>query len=339
MAHLNTVGKPNILVFGAGAVGTTLAAYLMAARQSVRLLIRERHTAEFQAASQLTVDRIVGGESLRVPKPELFTKLDLTGIDFLLICVKHAALDGVIAQLPSTLPPGLTLVSTLNGISAVPRLRRCYRADQVSNVTVMFNAQLLSPLHSQITTKPQIIIDSADSKLLELFNNSGMEVKRANGEAIAWGKLLLNLANAVCAITHTTAKDLLTVPDLRAIYAAVLDEAVDLIEHAGISYQLPLPLPYKLFRQLILHGGPLPWWIARVRNGLQSGSYPSMVADVEGGRVTEVNQLNGEIVSLGRAQKLPTPINSGIVHLVRALEGKLPPPYLEPAELRARLDL
>src|SRR5659263_383435 len=137
MAHLNTVGKPNILVFGAGAVGTTLAAYLMAARQSVRLLIRERHTAEFQAASQLTVDRIVGGESLRVPKPELFTKLDLTGIDFLLICVKHAALDGVIAQLPSTLPPGLTLVSTLNGISAMPRLRRCYRADQVSNVTVM----------------------------------------------------------------------------------------------------------------------------------------------------------------------------------------------------------
>lgn len=337
MAHLNTVGKPMILVVGAGAVGTTLAAYLMKARQSVRLLIRERDMEKFQAAPQLTVERIAGGEPLRVPKPELSTKLDLTGIDYLLICVKYAALDEVISQLPPTLPFRLTLVSTLNGISAVPRLRQRYPVDQVTNMTVMFNAQLLWPLHSQIMTKPQIIIDSGDSKLLGLFNNSGMEVKRANGEAVAWGKLLLNLANAVCAITHTTAKDLLTVRDLRAIYAAVLDEAVGLIEHAGISYQLPMPLPYKLFRQIILHGGPLPWWIARVRNGLQEGSYPSMVADVAGGRATEVNQLNGEIVSLGRAQKLHTPINSGIVDLVRALEGKLPPPYLKPAELRARL--
>src|ERR1035437_9036826 len=237
MAHLNTVGKPMILVVGAGAVGTTLAAYLMKARQSVRLLIRERDMEKFQAAPQLAVERIAGGEPLRVPKPELSTKLDLSGIDYLLICVKYAALDEVISQLPSTLPFRLTLVSTLNGLSAVPRLRQRYPVDQVTNMTVMFNAQLLWPLHSQIMTKPQIIIDSGDSKLLGLFNNSGMEVKRANGEAVAWGKLLLNLANAVCAITHTTAKDLLTVRDLRAIYAAVLDEAVGLIEHAGISYQ------------------------------------------------------------------------------------------------------
>ena len=58
MAHLNTVGKPMILVVGAGAVGTTLAAYLMKARQSVRLLIRERDMEKFQAAPQLTVERI-----------------------------------------------------------------------------------------------------------------------------------------------------------------------------------------------------------------------------------------------------------------------------------------
>lgn len=228
-------------------------------------------------------------------------------------------------------------MSTLNGIGALRRLKECYPVDRVANMTIMFNAQLLAPLRAQITTKPQVIIGSADPRLLALFDNSGMQVKHANGEATAWGKLLINLANAVCAITHTTVKDLLTQADLRAIYTAVLDEAVGLIEHAGIPYQLPMPVPYPLYRQILLRGGPLAWWFAKARNGVQDGSYPSMVADVEGGRTTEVDQLNGEIAALGRSQKLPTPINDAIVALVRSLEGKLPPAYLKPSELRARL--
>jgi 2-dehydropantoate 2-reductase len=217
------------------------------------------------------------------------------------------------------------------------RLGERYPAGRAANMTIMFNAQLCAPLHARITTKAQVIVGGQDARLSGLFKDSGMQVKRADGEAAAWGKLLINLANAVCALTHTTMQDLLTGPDLRAIYAAVLDEAVGVIERAGISYRLPMPLPYRLYRQLLLRGGPLPWCFARVRNGLQEGAYPSMVADVEGGRRTEVGQLNGEIVDLGRAQGMPTPINERIVFLMRELEGKLPPPYLEPSELRARL--
>jgi 2-dehydropantoate 2-reductase len=287
--------------------------------------------------SQLTVDRVLGSAPLIVPKPELTTKLDVSGVDYLLICVKHAALDEVLLQLPSTLPHGLTLVSTLNGISALPRIRQRYPADRVANMTIMFNAQLLSPLHTHITTKPLVLIDSADPKLLGLFDNSNMQVKRADGEATAWGKLLINLANAVCAITHTTFKDLLTQRDMRAIYTAALDEAVGLLSYAGIPFQLSMPWPYQLFRQILLHGGPLSWWLAKVKNGIQNGSYPSMVVDIEIGRKTEVDQINGEIVAVGRAQKWPTPINDELVNLVRSLEGNLSPAYLKPSELRARL--
>jgi 2-dehydropantoate 2-reductase len=253
------------------------------------------------------------------------------------LCVKYAALEQVLSQLPVTLPSGLMLVSTLNGISALTELKRRYPPGQVANMTVMFNAQLVSPLQSQMTTKPQIVIDSADARIPGLFDHSGMEVKRTSGQAVAWGKLLFNLANAICALTHTSVKDLRTVPDLRAIYAAVLDEAVGVMKRAGLRYQLPAPLPYALFRQLILHGGPLPWWIGRLRNGLQEGSYPSMVADIEAGRPTEVDQLNGEIVNLGHRLALPTPINARMVELVHAIEGQLAPRYMSPAELRAQL--
>jgi len=206
-------------------------------------------------------------------------------------------------------------------------------------MSIMFNGQLLGPLHAQITTMPFVIVGSDDPKLLSLFGESGMAVKRAHGESAAWGKLLINLANAVCALTHMTFKDLLTRSDLREVYAVVLDEAVTTLQRAGIRYQLPMPIPYPIYRRLLRHGGPIPWWFAKARNGLQPGSYPSMVADVEQGRQTEVGQLNGEIVALGAERGMPTPNNSRIVELVREMEGRVPPPYLTPFELRNRLGL
>jgi ketopantoate reductase len=128
-------GRPKILVVGAGAVGTTLAAYLTAAGQTVGLLVRDRMPLE--NAALLTVDRISGAPPLTARKPELSTSMDLTGVAYLFLCVKYAALEQVLSQLPSTLPSGLTLVSTLNGMSALPLLQRRYPTAQVVNMTVM----------------------------------------------------------------------------------------------------------------------------------------------------------------------------------------------------------
>lgn len=326
-----------VLVAGAGAVGTILAAYLSAAKQPVRLLIRERDTARFAAVPQVQVDPSSGAPPFVAPGPEIVATLDLTGIRYLLICVKFPALEAFLDQLPQPLPPDLTLVSTLNGIRAIRRIRERFPRQKAVSMSVMFNGQLLGPLHAQITTRAQVILGTDDARLLGLFAGSGMSVLRAEGDRAVWGKLLINLANAVCALTHTTFKDLLTQPDLRAIYVAVLDEAIGLMEHAGIPYQLPMPIPYRTYRRILLYGGPIPWWVAKAKNGLREGAYPSMVADIEGGRKTEVEQLNGEIVGLGREQGRPTPVNGTIVELLQRIEGRLPPTYLTPAELRERL--
>ena len=266
----------------------------------------------------------------------------LLGLDWanrsanLLICVKFPNLDDLLTQIGSV-PERCTLVSTLNGIGALRHIRERFPRARVAPLTVMFNGQLLEPLHAQITTRPQILIGSEDRRLLSAFDDSGMKVAQVSGESAAWGKLLINLANAICALTHTTFKDLLTQSDMRAIYVAVIDEAVQLLERGGIAYHLPMPIPYGLYRALLAGRTPLPWWFAKLRNGLQDGSYPSMVADVESGRQTEVGQLNGEIVCMGLEHKVPTPVNAKIVSLIQKIEGLANPPYLTPAELRTRL--
>ena len=323
-----------VLIIGPGAVGTVLAAYLSRAGQRVKLLIREKYRTGFEAAPALRVDRS-GAESLTAPKPSFATTLDLAGVDTVLICVKFADLDGVIDGLPQPLPPGLRLVSTLNGMQALRRLReRC--GAHVANMTIMFNGQLHGPLHAALTTKPEVVI-SGDASLAALFNGSGMRTKIVEGDAAAWGKLLVNLANAVLALTHKTFKDLFTDPDLRCVYTAVLDEAAHVLDGAGHAFKLPSPLPYRASRWLLRHGGPLPWWQAKFKNGVGDGAFPSMVADVRAGRKTEVDQLNGEIVRLGEQHGIPTPLNREIVRRIHALEGVVSATYLQPAELRRHL--
>lgn len=329
-----------ILLVGAGAVGTILATHAIAAgKMPLKLYARAKDMPAMQAAAQCRIDPATPGKlGLAMPKPEITSSLDLSGVDYLFICVKFPALEALLDQLPP-IPSTCTLVCTLNGVSALQLIRKRLPQAKVVPMTVMFNGQLPAPLHARITTRAEVIVGSEDQRLLACFEGSGMQVKRADGDSAVWGKLLINLANAICAITHGTFRDLLTHPDLRAVYVGVLDEATVLLRRSGHAYQLPIPLPYPLYRQLILRGGPLPWWFAQIKNGVREGAYPSMVSDIEQGRSTEVAQLNGEIAQLGLAQNLPTPVNTEITRLVQAMEGRMPPTYLSATQLRKTLGL
>jgi 2-dehydropantoate 2-reductase len=328
-----------ILLIGPGAVGTILATHLMAAKQQpLRLYVREKYLAAMQSLPHLQMDYVTAKAPLITDKPELTTSLDLTGVDYIFLCMKFPDLDALLTQLPP-IPSSCTLVSTLNGIAPQRLIKERLPQARVVPMSVMFNGQLPAALHAKITTKAQVLIGSDDARLLKCFDGSGMQVQRAAGESAVWGKLLINLANAVCAITHTTFRDLLSQPDMRAIYVAVLDEAVALLELTGIPYQLQVPLPYPAYRKFILHGGPLPWWVGKLKNGLQDGAYPSMVSDIEQQRRTEVDQLNGEIVRLAQQWDMKAPINAQIVQMVKAIEGTAMPAYITPKELRMRLGI
>lgn len=323
-----------MLLIGAGAVGTTLATYLMrAGRVPLRLYAREKDRGAFESALQLCVEpSLPGRPAATSARPALTSSLNLDGVRYVILCVKFSALESLIGEL-GPLPADCTLVSTLNGVRALQVLRQHYPDTNIVPMSVMFNGQLLGPLHAQITTHPLVVMGTSDPVLLGAFQNSGMKVQRADGDAAVWGKLLINLANAVCALTHTTFKDLFTQMPLRRLYTGVLDEAIASLSKAGIAFRLPMPIPYPLFRMMLLHGGPLPWWIAHYKNGVQQGSYPSMVSDVEQGRVTEVAQLNGEIVRLGRQHQVATPINQAIVDLIEARLGQKTPAPIPATEL------
>ena len=326
-----------MLIVGAGAVGTILAAYATrAAKMPLRLYVRNIDLDAVQGVEQICVDHVLGGRpALRVAKPTLTQALDLSDVRYLVICVKYPDLASVLDALPA-IPPHCTVIPTLNGVGALRRLHERFPGASVAPMTIMFNGQWLAPLHARITTKPQVLVGSRDATLLGAFEGSGMAVEAIEGEAAIWGKLLINLGHAICAASHATFKDLITHPDLKACYFRVFDEAAEILGRANISVVLPIPMPVRVYQLLLRRGGPLAWWLARSRSGLQAGSYPSMVADVTQGRPTEVMQLNGEIVTLAERLGRDAPINRRLCELIKAMAGARPQP-LTPGELRQRL--
>lgn len=329
-----------LTLVGAGAVGVTLVTHLAAAGKPVKLYARDKDRSSFQAAGRLMVDR-PRRPALTAPLPPLTEALFDADTRYLLIATKFGALPALLQQLRAA-PPTLTLISTLNGVQALPLMRQQLPHLKTAALTIMFNAQHSGVLHAQLTTKPAVILASqtgqGDAVLSALLAGTGLALSHSKGEQACWGKLLINLANAIGALTQSTFRDLLSDPDLRAIFVAVLDEAVDRIEAANIPYKLPMPLPYRGYRTLLKHGGPLTWWLAQAKNGLDDGAYPSMVSDVRAGRATEVQQLNGEIVALGLQQGWPAPVNAALVQMIEALD-LAKPARLTARELREKLGL
>ncbi len=325
------------LIIGTGAVGTILAAYLTKARHKVLCCVREQDLPEYEAARALKVERVTGGPPLEFQPPPIVVSPQLKGVAYVFICVKYPDLDSVMEALPDELPEGVTLVACMNGIGAAHRLRQRYPNSPVAQMTIMFNARLYEPLHVRITTRPEVHINTDDKALIELFNRSGMTARRAEDESVAWGRLLISLQNAICAITHSNFKAVYTNRDLNRALLASVDEAVAVLNHASIRFRLPVALPYPLVRGL-LHTGRFAWWWGKVRAGWTEESYPSMVADIDRGNLTEIDQLNGEIVRIGREQGVPTPVNSRIVELVHEMEGRPGGPYKSPLDLRAIIE-
>ena len=325
------------LIIGAGAIGTVFAGYLSAARQNIRVAELASEIDAMGRQEVLQIDRITGRPPLRVPKPLLTTDTVPRQGENVFLCIKYRDLQSLMDSWPEQLPPGVTLIPCLNGLGASRELQMRFPGTHIVALTIMFNAQLLEPLHARVTARPQILLNTDSKSLLGIFGNSGVDVRRADGTSAAWGKLLINLANGICALTNTTFKDLLTQRPLTESFVALLDEATAILREAKIDYQLPVALPYSVYRAFLLHGGSLPWWVGKLRNNMADGSYPSMVADLRRGNTTEVRQLNGEIVHLAASLNTQAPRNAKIVELISQREGQPQNSFISPAELRGLL--
>jgi len=134
-----------------------------------------------------------------------------------------------------------------------------------------------------------------------------------------YAKLLMNMTNAPCAILGLTEPELMNLTEPRQLLDELLLESKCVLDTAGIKYD-KAPLAYK---PPDINAIP-----KKVPEGLEviCSTHQDLILRR---RSTEVDYLNGELVTLGKRYGVPTPINELIVKLVHEMgeRGELPGKY------------
>jgi len=321
------------LVIGAGAVGTAIAAFLIKAGGDVLFYTRADQSDAFDQ-KRLTANLTYVHKQIRCIAPERVTRIDISGIDHIYIAVKHRTLGDIFNLLPEYIDPSLQLIPCMNGVRIREKFLSRYPKATINPMTVMFNAHLVAPMEVNITTKAGLLIQQPDPNIIQTFKRVGVPIHQGS-EPKEWGKLLINLNNSICALTHRTFIDAFTDPHLRRIAAAMLMESRHVLNQAKVPYQLPvsIPVPVSIYQFMMTRSRILPLIASSVLD--YSGTYPSMMDDIEHHRETEVDQINGEILMLAQQLGLSAPINQHIVQLIKRLEQQNPKQYLSPEMLAA----
>ena len=155
-------------------------------------------------------------------------------------------------------------------------------------------------------------------------------------KAVAWGKLLINLNNAVNALSGRTLLEQLKERDYRRVVAASQIEALELLEAAGIAPAKIGPVPPRLLPHAIAAPDLIFNNLFLRTQKIDAKARSSMYDDLAAGRPTEIDYLNGEVVKLAKSLGREAPVNSAIVELIKIAEHGVEHLW-SPADLRAHV--
>jgi 2-dehydropantoate 2-reductase len=138
---------------------------------------------------------------------------------------------------------------------------------------------------------------------------------------IQWGKLVLNLNNAINALSGKPLAAELADRDFRRCFALAQREAIEMIEASGEPLSRVTLLPTSWLPSLLPAPDLVFRLLARRIVAIDPHARSSMWDDFEANRPTEIDYLQGEIVALATKLRRMAPVNARLVQLVRAAEA------------------
>ena len=301
-------------VIGAGPVGGIVAAFLARGGYDVTLCdvvpsllepainpgIRLEGADNFQAAVTRTITRI---DELVVDPP-----------DVVIVTVKATALPLLASVLEKLVGEGRYVVSWQNGIDTERVLSQSLGIKSVMRAVVNFGSVLVAPGQIKVAFhhRPHFLQElDPDSKeaavgICNVLTECGLDTRHTDQiRHMVWSKAVNNSCmNPVCAVTGKTMSEVINDP--------ILLNLVDLLLKEGVAVARA--------NEFALGPDYYPFCVDYIKD---AGHHkPSMLQDIEAGRRTEVDFINGKIIEYGSRAGVPTPYNTTLRALVKALEPK-----------------
>ena len=329
VANNGILARMKIGVVGAGAIGCWVGGRLAAAKEDVVFVGRERTKRDLETNGLTVLDPAGGGEPAKIAKDEVRVTCDAKEVadrDVVLVCVKSAQTEEVAKDLARVLEGKRVLVASMqNGVRNAETLREHLGAHVVLGGIVEFNVVAKDGGEYRRTTTGSLVFEHTDDARLgeltgALDRANLTHVVAKDIRAIQWSKLMMNVNNAVGALTDVPTQRLIFEEEYRRIVRALIEESLGVLDHAGVKPARLGPLPPKLFPYLLRLPTPLVKTLSRLQVSIDPEARSSMWDDLSRGRLTEVDYLNGEIVRLARSSGTSAPMNERVVSLVHEAE-------------------
>jgi 2-dehydropantoate 2-reductase len=320
----------NVGVIGAGSIGCFVGGRLLAADAAEVVLVGRTRLQKEIAAHGLTASDFDRQDVIAAERVRYDTHTGaLAECDAVLCCVKSAQTAGVAKDLAAVLQPDTVVASLQNGMQNADVLR-AHLGDRIVLAGIVgFNVVSRGGGVFHRGMSGALVLEANDRarpRALIAALSAAVKVEtRADLVPDQWTKLIINLNNAVSALSGEPTRSLLLSPGFRRIIAAIVSEALGVLRSANISPSKLRGVPVGLMPHVLALPTPLVRLVTRAQMRVDPQARSSMWEDLERRRPTEVDYLNGEIVGLAERVGARAPYNRRIVQLVheadRAQQG------------------
>ncbi|WP_104192272.1 ketopantoate reductase family protein [Cryobacterium sp. Y82] len=326
-----------IAVIGAGALGSTFACLL--ALQGHDLVVTMRGAALPAVLAEGI--RLTGGYGDRFARPQAVERL-VEPCDLALICTKAQDAAAAIAENSAVLD-GTPVIVVQNGLDGVTTAERLLPQSECFGLITIIAAHYEGPGRVRVTTAaPSYLgrgagpVDAVTRRWQAVLDAALPTLTRDNFVGAQWTKLVVNMLNALPAITGLSVQEVIGRANLRRLMTRSMRETVRVGLANGVRFGTLQGLSHRRLRAFAV----APLWAGQMlplSMRARMGKVPNQGSTLQSlarGQRTEIDFLNGAVVRAAGEAGMAAPVNALLTELVHEVEqsGR----FLTPAEVWAR---
>lgn len=298
-----------ILVFGAGALGGFVGG-MLSQKYDATLYGKEDKMLPIQNSGL----KISGVTEIEVHPKIAYNPKDLkdTDFDLVILAVKAYVTDSAMKVIKEIIGSNTVVLSLQNGLDNEVKIGQAIGVEKTIGGVTSHGLTFIEPGHVHHAGVGETKIGELDGKeserikeIAKALSSVGIETEiNLDIRKEIWIKGIVNAGiNPLTALTRLKNGYLLKIPYLERLLESICQECIEVAKMEGID----------------LFGCDV---IEKTKNvtRLTSENKSSMLQDIERGRKTEIDSINGRIVKIGNNHGVGTPINSTLVSLIKGIE-------------------
>jgi len=306
--------KMKIAIIGAGAMGSIYASFLGKSNNEVLAIdLWEDHLKAIKD-NGLRVSGFSGDNIVKNVKVSNNIN-DAKDYDLFVIATKASGVGPVASKLSKIISNQSLILTIQNGLGAGERISSFMPTDNILlGVAQGFGASMKGPGHAHHNNMSMIRIGEMNGGITPRLNNlvkiwcdAGFNAKAFEDiEQLIWEKFICNVAwSGSCSVFRKTLGQVMDNEHMFNIAKGCALEARQMGDLNKVNFTFDDTVEYITeFGKKLLN------------------SKPSMLQDIEANRLSEVDAINGMVVTLGKDLGIETPYNTAVSSIIKAQEAE-----------------